>query len=271
MKVGYQGYFSDVHNGRVANDTQLRYTFNNQRADQPCSYFLAPRWDQHDRTETVGFFAQDQWTIGRLTLQGGVRYDRAWSWAPADGNGTTRHVALQPAADLVRPHGQRERLQRHHAAARRSPTTCSATARRRSRSTSASTSRRRPPTSSTAPTTRPRASSRASARAGSAARGWTDGNGNYVVDCDLLNPAAQNNLATGGDLCAALGGNNLNFGNANPNTTTDQPGHPRRLGRAAVRLAVRRRRCSRSSCRGCRSKSATTAGGGATSSSPTTR
>jgi hypothetical protein len=59
--------------------------------------------------------------------------------------------------------------------------------------------------------------------AGSAARGWTDGNKNYVVDCDLLNPSLQNNLATGGDLCAALGGNNLNFGNANPNTTTINP------------------------------------------------
>ena len=54
-------------------------------------------------------------------------------------------------------------------------------------------------------------------------RGWTDGNHNYVVDCNLLNPAQQNNIATGGDLCAALGGNNLNFGNANPNTTTINP------------------------------------------------
>ena len=43
------------------------------------------------------------------------------------------------------------------------------------------------------------------------------------MDCDLLNPAAQNNLATGGDLCASLGGNNLNFGNANPNSTTVNP------------------------------------------------
>jgi len=43
------------------------------------------------------------------------------------------------------------------------------------------------------------------------------------VDCDLLNPAAQNNLATGGDNCGALGGNNLNFGNANPNTTVINP------------------------------------------------
>jgi hypothetical protein len=33
----------------------------------------------------------------------------------------------------------------------------------------------------------------------------------------------QDNLASGGDLCAALGGNNLNFGNANPNTTTINP------------------------------------------------
>ena len=60
------------------------------------SYFLAPRWDQHDRTQTLGLYAQDQWTIGRLTLQGGIRYDRAWSWAPAEGNGTTETSRFNP-------------------------------------------------------------------------------------------------------------------------------------------------------------------------------
>ena len=55
IKVGYQGYFSAVHNGRVPNHTQLRYTFNNQ-VPISVSYFLAPRWDQHDRTETFGLF-----------------------------------------------------------------------------------------------------------------------------------------------------------------------------------------------------------------------
>ena len=30
VKVGYQGYFSEVHNGRVPNHQQLRYTFNNR-------------------------------------------------------------------------------------------------------------------------------------------------------------------------------------------------------------------------------------------------
>ncbi len=54
-------------------------------------------------------------------------------------------------------------------------------------------------------------------------RGWSDGNHNFVVDCDLLNPAAQNNLATGGDSCAAATGNSLNFGNINPNLTTVNP------------------------------------------------
>jgi len=34
------------------------------------------------------------------------------------------------------------------------------------------------------------------------ARNWTDGNGNYIPDCDLMNPAAQNNLAVGGDSCS---------------------------------------------------------------------
>ena len=29
------------------------------------------------------FFAQDQWTMKRLTLQGAVRYDNPWSWFPA--------------------------------------------------------------------------------------------------------------------------------------------------------------------------------------------
>jgi hypothetical protein len=54
-------------------------------------------------------------------------------------------------------------------------------------------------------------------------RGWIDGNGNYVVDCDLTNPALQDNRAAGGDQCASLGGNDLNFGKNNPNSTIVNP------------------------------------------------
>ena len=45
----------------------------------------------------AAFFVQDTWTRGRLTLQGALRYDRAWSWSPAEDNGTTCHVAYQSA------------------------------------------------------------------------------------------------------------------------------------------------------------------------------
>ncbi len=50
-------------------------------------------------------------------------------------------------------------------------------------------------------------------------RGWTDTNGNKVVDCDLLNFAAQTAI----DTCAALTGNNLNFGKLGNATTTTNP------------------------------------------------
>ena len=40
-------------------------------------------------------YAQGQWTMNRLTLQGGLRFDRAWSWAP---DAAGRKVALPPRA-----------------------------------------------------------------------------------------------------------------------------------------------------------------------------
>ena len=43
---------------------------------------------------------------------------------------------------------------------------------------------------------------KASTFAQTATRAWTD-NGNFTPDCDLKSPAAQDNRATGGDLCGA--------------------------------------------------------------------
>jgi hypothetical protein len=34
------------------------------------------------RAMQTSFYAQDQWTLNRLTLQGALRYDRPWSWFP---------------------------------------------------------------------------------------------------------------------------------------------------------------------------------------------
>jgi len=52
-------------------------------------------------------------------------------------------------------------------------------------------------------------------------RAWTDANRNFAPDCDLLNPAAQDLRAAGGDLCGVL--SNTRFG-TNVLTTNFDPG-----------------------------------------------
>jgi hypothetical protein len=50
------------------------------------------------------------------------------------------------------------------------------------------------------------------------ARSWTDSNGNFVVDCNIANLAAQNLTATGGDIC---GVGNATFGTNRPMAAYD--------------------------------------------------
>ena len=80
------------------------------------------------RTRWEALYAQEQWTLGRLTLQGALRFDHAWSYFPDQQIGP---VTFLPTPLFFDGAAGRDRLQRHHAARRRWPTTCSATARRR--------------------------------------------------------------------------------------------------------------------------------------------
>src|SRR5262249_47526434 len=87
FKAGYQGSYAISNTEVVTNDPLMSYTFNNRA---PVSFtFRLPNWRTADRTETASAYIQDSWTHERLTLQAALRYDRAWSFSPADGNGTT--------------------------------------------------------------------------------------------------------------------------------------------------------------------------------------
>jgi hypothetical protein len=86
MKVGYQGQYIRVNNWFLVNDQQLAYRFNQGVPNQ--FTWRLPEWHQSDRTGTAALYVQDKWTHGRLTLQGALRYDRAWSFTPAEMNGT---------------------------------------------------------------------------------------------------------------------------------------------------------------------------------------
>jgi hypothetical protein len=221
VKVGYQGSFMTVDNGRIANDTQMRYVFNATAQSRlnpiGVGYYLAPSWYQRDQTETLGLYAQDQWTVRRATIQAAVRYDRAWSWAPAEGNGTTLTSRFNPQpisfAETPGVRGYNDVTPRLGLAYDVFGTGKTAIKLNFGKYVQAATadaiySANNPANRIVKAIT---------------SRGWTDNNQNFVVDCDLLNPAAQNNAAAGGDTCAALGGANLNFGNANPNTTVIDP------------------------------------------------
>jgi hypothetical protein len=95
MKVGYQGNRLDQLDNTIANQTQLAYRFN-QGSPNAVSYYL-PDFGRRTITSLHGFFVQDGWTRGRLTMQGALRYDRASSYAPTELNGTTKTSFLNPA------------------------------------------------------------------------------------------------------------------------------------------------------------------------------
>ena len=80
MKFGYDGSYlvEDIENH--GNDLNLAYTFLNGR---PSSLTESLRvYKQSDRVRTTAIYGQDQWTFGRMTLQGAVRYDNARSYSP---------------------------------------------------------------------------------------------------------------------------------------------------------------------------------------------
>jgi hypothetical protein len=84
VKVGYQaGYM--VNKTTTFVGQQISYRFNNGVPIQ-----LSQRVGSNqvsDRVRYDGFYAQDQWTRNRLTLQGALRFELASSWAPAGENG----------------------------------------------------------------------------------------------------------------------------------------------------------------------------------------
>src|SRR4029078_587820 len=87
LKVGYQGGYIRVNFYNAIPESLVSYRFN---AGVPNQFtFVLPTGGTADRTSTSALYIQDRWTRGRLTLQGALRYDRASSFSPAEGNRAT--------------------------------------------------------------------------------------------------------------------------------------------------------------------------------------
>jgi Carboxypeptidase regulatory-like domain len=90
IKVGYQGGLLVDDQRSVTNTENLQFRFNNGVPNQITENLLPIPVSQRARYDAV--YAQEQWTRGRLTLQGSVRFDLARSYFPQAQVGPTRFL-----------------------------------------------------------------------------------------------------------------------------------------------------------------------------------
>ncbi len=229
MKVGTQGAYH-IQKAFLDVGTGLAYRFNSTctlnagvAAGTACNMnngaitpvpnqftITLPNY-QSNRTTFQAFYLQDQWTRGRLTLQGALRYEWAKSWHPEGENGipySTPYGAafIDPRTEGVRGyHDISPRMGMAYDVFGTGKTAVRVNLGHylQSANNEANYVVNNP----------------AAQRQTSAARTWTDRNSNFVVDCDPLNFNTQD--VAGGDFCAAVTGNALNFGQLNRPTNVN--------------------------------------------------
>ena len=200
MKIGYQGSHLADNRTNFSSGDFLAYRFNNGIPNQITESINAFKIMQ--RVRTHAFYAQDAWTLGRITLQGALRYDRATSHFPEQTVGPVRFLPtpvtfaktqgvkgyndLTPRAGVaidVFGNGKtslKVNLGKYLEAAQNGGLFTASN-----------------PTSRLSTT---------------ATRIWTDANTNFVADCDLL-------IRTANGECAAI--SPTNFGTLNPESNLD--------------------------------------------------
>jgi hypothetical protein len=190
LKIGHQGGILNDDERYFTNDHRLSYRFNNGVPNQLT--MSAREYESFRYVRYNAFYVQDQSTFGRLTLQGALRYDHAWSYFPAQGLGPDRFVPVPltferqegVSFDDVSPRGA-------------VAYDLFGTGRT---SVKVNVGRYLYPANNGGRFSVAHPLDRI---ANNTTRSWTDANRNLVPDCNLYNSGAQDLRASGGDFCGA--------------------------------------------------------------------
>ena len=210
MKAGYVfTRYRRLFGANYTNDQQLAYRFRDGVPNQlTMTAIPASTWNT---TTTHGTYVEDRSTFGRLTVQGGLRFEHiGGSFAES----TLGPSQFMPEAIVFPAQDSPVKLTDVFPRAGISYDLFGT-----SRTALKLTFGRYPPDVAGTGTI-DNVGNPGAAVATTTNRAWTDANRNYVADCDLLNPAAQDSRGAGGDMCGPWA--TLNFGK-NVATTSYDP------------------------------------------------
>jgi hypothetical protein len=201
LKIGYQGTLMTDYRTWTTNNQNLTYQFNNGVPNR-LTESISP-WVDNADSGWHAFFAQDQWTFGRLTLQGAIRFDRSTSWFPAQQEGPSRFLptpfvfpeqnGVNAYKDITPRMGVAWDVFGNGKTAIKANLGKYLEGQGVTNNWANSSSVLRMPGTTGGPFG-PLAVTRT----------WTDANNNFMPDCNLQNPAAQNLISSGGDFCGAI-------------------------------------------------------------------
>jgi Carboxypeptidase regulatory-like domain len=202
IKIGYQGnYMSDIRTWYV-NSQNLQFRLNNGVPNQLTEY-ISP-WVNNAKGAWHAVFVQDQYTAGRMTLQGALRFDHSSSWYPEQVEGPSKFLpqavvfpetkGVTGYKDITPRVGVAYDLFGNGRTAVKANVGKYLEGMGLSNNWANANPTNRVPLSPGVTIFGPAGVTRA----------WTDANNNFTPDCNLQDPNLQDLRTSGGDFCAAL-------------------------------------------------------------------